>query len=106
MLEEICVSKVATYPEVVQRLGGLKQINFFFGTNGSGKTTISRILVDAAAYPTCTTVWFSGRTIETLVYNSDFVENEFHGTSERNLYVDFRFEMSCISTWPDPVCYQ
>lgn len=77
MLEEICVSKVATYPEVVQRLGGLKQINFFFGTNGSGKTTISRILADAAAFPTCTTVWFRGRTVETLVYNSDFVEKNF-----------------------------
>ncbi|MCM2475674.1 AAA family ATPase [Rhizobium sp. CG5] len=77
MLEEICISSVATYPETAQRLEGLKPINFVFGTNGSGKTTISRILADTAAYPTCTTIWFRGRTVETLVYNSDFVENNF-----------------------------
>lgn len=77
MLEEICISKVATYPDEPQRLHGLKPINFIFGTNGSGKTTISRILAETTAYPTCTTKWSHGRSFESLVYNSDFVERNF-----------------------------
>ncbi len=77
MLEELAVAKVATYPEAGQRLHGLKQINFIFGTNGSGKTTISRVLADSAAYPTCPMIWQRGRAVETLVYNSDFVERNF-----------------------------
>lgn len=67
MLEELAVAKVATYPEAGQRLHGLKQINFIFGTNGSGKTTISRVLADSAAYPTCPMIWQRGRAVETLV---------------------------------------
>lgn len=77
MLEEVCIAKVATYPDAGQRLQGLRQINFIFGTNGSGKTTISRVLADTASYPTCSTIWNRGRSVETLVYNSDFVERNF-----------------------------
>ncbi|TBZ41637.1 hypothetical protein E0H47_10120 [Rhizobium leguminosarum bv. viciae] len=77
MLEEVCIANIATYPAAAQRLQGLKPINFIFGTNGSGKTTISRVLAETASYPTCSTTWHRGRTVETLVYNSDFVERNF-----------------------------
>lgn len=77
MLEEVCIAKVATYPDAGQRLHGLGPINFIFGTNGSGKTTISRVLADTASYPTCSTIWDRGRSVETLVYNCDFVERNF-----------------------------
>ncbi len=77
MLEEICISKVATYGDAPQILAGLRQINFLFGTNGSCKTTISRVIADPAAHPSCAVTWWLGRPLETLVYNRDFVENNF-----------------------------
>ncbi|MDP2697415.1 AAA family ATPase [Thalassospira sp.] len=77
MIEEIQIAKVATYGDTPQVLYNLRPVNFIFGTNGSGKTTISRIIADHVAYPSCVMVWRDGRTLETLVYNRDFVANNF-----------------------------
>lgn len=74
MLEEIEISKVATYGESPQRLHDLRQINFLFGTNGSGKTTISRVIAHPTEHQSCTLKWRGARPLETLVYNSDFVD--------------------------------
>ena len=51
-------------------------INFFYGKNGSGKTSISREIKDG----TCLT-WASGESPENydiLVYNQDFIDDHFH----------------------------
>ncbi|MBN9317710.1 MAG: AAA family ATPase [Devosia sp.] len=77
MIEEVGIAKVATYGEDPQRLNGLRPINFLFGANGSGKTTISRVIADPASYPSCTIAWRNGRSLETLVYNRDFVAHNF-----------------------------
>lgn len=77
MIEEIHIAKIATYGDEAQRLHGLRPINFFFGTNGSGKTTISRVLADPATHPSCNVIWRGGRVLETLVYNRDFVTHNF-----------------------------
>lgn len=77
MLEDVSIAKVATYGEQPQRLDGLRQINFLFGTNGSGKTTISRVIADPTEYPTCAVSWRDSRALETLVYNSDFADRNF-----------------------------
>ena len=47
MIESLRISSVATFPGAEQALGSLSKFNFFFGSNGSGKTTISRIIADA-----------------------------------------------------------
>lgn len=77
MLEEVSIAKVATYAENPQRLSGLREINFLFGTNGSGKTTISRIIADPSSHTACSVKWRGARPLETLVYNSDFVDRNF-----------------------------
>lgn len=77
MIEEIHITKVATYGEATQRLHNLRSINFLFGTNGCGKTTISRIIADPTAYESCAVVWRRDRVLETLVYNRDFVAQNF-----------------------------
>lgn len=76
MLQEVSIAGVASYSAVGQKLDRLKAINFIFGTNGSGKTTISRVIADIAARPTCSLTW-SGRPLECLVYNSDFAKSNF-----------------------------
>lgn len=77
MLEEIRLAQVATYPDDAEILTGLRRVNFIFGTNGSGKTTISRIIADPNAHPACGVSWAGGRTLDTLVYNTHFVEKNF-----------------------------
>lgn len=80
MLEDIYLAEVATYSAQGQHLAPCKEINFIFGTNGSGKTTISRVIADPVAHSSCQLTWAGGHEIERLVYNSDFVERNFTET--------------------------
>lgn len=76
MLSEISIAKQASYPDVPQKLSGLKAVNFIFGANGSGKTTISRVIQDETK-PDCQVIWQNARPLERLVYNSDFARDNF-----------------------------
>lgn len=82
MIESIKITQVATYGHEPQEMANLSQFNFLFGSNGTGKTTISRIIVDEAAFPACQITWKAGTRLETLVYNSDFVERNFNQSVE------------------------
>ena len=77
MLTGIHISNVATY-NVPTKLDGLKPINFIFGANGSGKTTIGRILDQTSGYTHCLLQWVGGEPIKTLVYNRDFIDRNFN----------------------------
>lgn len=77
MLEQIKIAGVASYSAEGQTLTGLRPLNFIFGTNGSGKTTISRVIADPSARPSCSLTWAAGRELECLVYNSDFASANF-----------------------------
>ncbi len=82
MIESICIKEVATYGDTPEKMDGLSQFNYVFGSNGAGKTTISRIINDEASFPTCHVSWRGGTKLETLVYNKDFVEKNFDQSSE------------------------
>lgn len=82
MIESILIQGAASFGNEPQRLDGLSQLNFLFGSNGAGKTTISRIIADAAKFPSCTVSWKGGTKLESLVYNHDFVERNFHQVTE------------------------
>jgi wobble nucleotide-excising tRNase len=58
-------------------MSGLKAINILFGTNGTGKTTISRIIHDPSAFDGCGVTWRNDRALEAHVYNRDFVERNY-----------------------------
>lgn len=77
MITKISINNIATYKTYIE-LNDLKKINFIFGANGSGKTTISRILDQASNYPNCLLHWLGGIPIKILVYNKDFVERNFN----------------------------
>lgn len=82
MIESLSISKVATYPETSEKMNGLKRLNFIFGSNGTGKTTIGRVIAAPSAHPGCELIWKGGTALQTLVYNSDFVERNFKPTEE------------------------
>ena len=82
MIESITISEVATFGLGPEKLDGLSQFNFLFGANGTGKTTVSRVIADEAKYPTCSVHWKGGTKLQPLVYNHDFVERNFTQSTE------------------------
>ena len=82
MIESINISKIATYGETPEELNGLSRFNFLFGSNGTGKTTISRVIADENNFSTCKVTWKGGTKLQPLVYNRDFVERNFNQSTE------------------------
>ena len=82
MIESIHIADVATYCSTVEVLSGLSKFNFIYGSNGSGKTTISRLIADGNRFPSCSIKWNGGTTLQTIVYNRDFIEQNFSQSNE------------------------
>lgn len=82
MITQISLQNVATFGSEVQTMSDLKKLNFVFGTNGSGKTTISRVLRAPDDYSSCAIVWENEKRIPCKVYNSDFVAENFRDDSD------------------------
>lgn len=80
MIEELKIAGCASYNAEGQRLTGLRKINFIYGANGSGKTSISRVIAAPADHPACVVRWANHRPLECLVYNADFVERNFRSS--------------------------
>jgi wobble nucleotide-excising tRNase len=78
MIQSISILNVATFhPTTATTLDDLRQVNYIFGSNGTGKTTISRVIADAAFSTTCRCTWQNGQPLESVVLNRDFVEKNF-----------------------------
>lgn len=74
MIESILIKKVASYNVLGTKLEKLKKINFIYGANGSGKTTISNLIQDPLneMYGDCEVQWKHDQQIKTLIYNKNF----------------------------------
>tara|TARA_R110002124_G_scaffold249335_1_gene414454 strand:- start:981 stop:3335 length:2355 start_codon:yes stop_codon:yes gene_type:complete len=81
MIENIRLANEGAYDAAGTELKELKKLNFIFGSNGSGKTTISRIVEGTGTFPDCQITWAGGSPLETRVYNKDFVEKHFDAES-------------------------
>ena len=77
MIESLSIAKIASYPETPETMHALKILNFIFGSNGTGKTTIGHLISDPKAFPSCDVIWKGGTPMETLVYNREFVDRNF-----------------------------
>jgi wobble nucleotide-excising tRNase len=84
VIESISIATTATYSGPPAILTHLTKLNYLFGTNGTGKTTISRLIANEGAYPSCTLTWKGGTKLQTLVYNRDFLDRNFHQSKELN----------------------
>jgi wobble nucleotide-excising tRNase len=82
MIESISIADTASFGSSVQTLNRLSTFNFIFGANGTGKTTISRVIADESAFPTCRVGWKSGTKMQPVVYNRDFVEKNFDQSAD------------------------
>jgi wobble nucleotide-excising tRNase len=79
MIQSLKLKGIATYTGADGvTLTDLKKVNFFFGSNGSGKTTIGR-MIDNPVVPTdCEVNWENGNVLPTFVYNQDYVRKNIY----------------------------
>ena len=78
MITNIKLHNIATYVNPVE-ISDLKKINFIYGSNGTGKTTLSNFLYDSTSlkYSDCTKKWKDDTELDVLVYNKKFREDYF-----------------------------
>lgn len=79
MIEEVEIKKIATFDDTGIVIKNLKNVNFIYGANGSGKTTISKFLnkPQSGLFSHCSLRWENDIELKTLVYNKDFRDNNF-----------------------------
>jgi wobble nucleotide-excising tRNase len=79
MIESISIADVATYDPTGVKIEDLKKVGFIYGANGTGKTTITRLLADSTApdFSNSAVSWKGGISLPTLVYNREFRERNF-----------------------------
>lgn len=79
MIDRINIKSIATYDTDGIVIDGLNKVNFIYGANGTGKTTISRIIQqpDSDDFDNCEIAWKDDVEIKSLIYNKQFREQNF-----------------------------
>lgn len=79
MIKQIDIKNVATYDNQGVQFDDLKKVNFIYGANGCGKTTISNFIYDNSdkKFNSCSLTWQNALQLNVLVYNKEFRERNF-----------------------------
>ena len=77
MITEIQIKNCASYDRTGVTVNNMKEINFIYGPNGSGKTTISNVIADWNKFPQCSIVWQNNIELKSFVYNRNFIDENF-----------------------------
>lgn len=79
MIEAILLRQTACYDPTGVQINDLRKVNFIYGSNGSGKTTISNFIYNQEdeRFPLCQINWRADNKLDTLVYNKEFRERNF-----------------------------
>lgn len=80
MIKKVTLNNVATFKNKVEFSPNL--INYIYGFNGSGKTTISNVLLNPNYYKDCIVEKDSDDSAEMVVYNKSFVDQLFTDSSK------------------------
>jgi wobble nucleotide-excising tRNase len=79
MIKTISIKNTATFDDTGIEVSEFKKVNFFYGANGSGKTTISNFIYEPnnARFPECQLKWQNDIELKSLVYNKEFRDRNF-----------------------------
>lgn len=84
MINSIKIKNVATYDSVTGvEIKDLKKVNFFFGFNGSGKSTIAKYLrnldsnLSNPIFGQCSNIGFDKNLYQILTFNEEFIDENF-----------------------------
>lgn len=79
MIKTIKLKNCATYSGDGASIENCQKINFFYGHNGSGKSTVGKFLQEPSAeqYKYCELEWDNSPKADVIVYNRDFREKNF-----------------------------
>ncbi|AZB35870.1 hypothetical protein EG351_21310 [Chryseobacterium bernardetii] len=84
MITKIKLHNVATYKNQVE-INDLKKVNFFFGNNGCGKSTIARLFYEFSnnhiltnSFIQCSIENFDRTNESILVFDQDFIQRNFY----------------------------
>lgn len=87
MITEINLKNITSYhPTENESISDLKKVNFFFGNNGSGKSTIAKYLYNldvkeeedkSITFNSCTQSGYSKENHQILVFDEKFIERNF-----------------------------
>ena len=89
MIDKILLKEVNTYNQTVEVIG-LSNVNFFFGSNGSGKSTVAKLLYNESKpsigkdrkFAQCRVSGFDSNREEILVFDEKYVERNFISNKE------------------------
>jgi len=79
MITKLKIHKTACYNETVELKP--KEINYLFGGNGVGKSSMGNVISDISAYPDCELSWETS-PIEVSIYNKQFVKSSFSQSNQ------------------------
>lgn len=84
MITKIKLHNIATYKSQVE-INDLKKVNFFFGNNGCGKSTIARLFYEfynnnilTNSFSQCSIENFDRTNESILVFDQDFIQRNFY----------------------------
>lgn len=89
MIDKILLKDVNTYNQIVE-VTSLSNVNFFFGSNGSGKSTVAKLLYNESKpeieknrkFDKCRVSGFDSNREDILVFDEKYVERNFISKKE------------------------
>lgn len=89
MINSLHIKKIATYNSIGVEINELNKVNFIYGGNGCGKTTISNFLFNRThpdesdnIYSSCEIAFKNQEKVKILTYNKKFRDLNFYKDSE------------------------
>lgn len=84
MIDQIHLKNITSYDGTGVCIKSIKKLNYFFGRNGSGKSSLGKYLYNLSLnssisndYSACSQIGYDSGRHKILVFNDEFIERNF-----------------------------